>query len=298
MAPTKVALSLQGLLVFALMCCEKVSAFSFRMKQKQEKTIVLLYNKPKHVVTTHSRDDEKGRKNVYDDIFTLRGYVGEKKMPNSVDFQSLAGMTMKLHAIGRLDAETTGLLLLTNDGGLVHHVTASHCVLEEVKPDFTPLSTVTKTYKVLIMGNHVDDDSEGSIFNVLRTQGVDIGSKNGGITRPVENVKMLSNPTVKSTLLLLTISEGKNRQIRRMFHALGSGVMQLQRVQIGDYLTLDGIEDEGKWRILTDEEVCHALNWQPRVLVDKRPRARKTPIKMKSKRSSKPTRRSKGRNRI
>lgn len=273
-----------------------------------ERTVVLLYNKPKHVVTTHSEHDEKGRTNVYQDIMSMKGYVGPLSQDDDTatrDFATVTNMNHKLHAVGRLDAETTGLLLLTNDGGLIHHVTASHCrtgdttttTTQEAHPQSSQL--ITKTYQVLIMGHHSDDeenpnngdapqhDTPNNILHILRTQGVDIGAKFGGQCHPVEDLVVVDHPTPKSTSLLLTLSEGKNRQIRRMFHALGSGVMKLQRVRIGTDLTLEGIEEEGQWRILSEEEVRTALQWEPRQLVEKQhSKPRKTTSSATSRRSN------------
>jgi len=75
------------------------------------------------------------------------------------------------------------------------------------------------------------------------------------MTRPVDDLQILDHPNHKSTLpvVSLTISEGKNRQERRMFHALGSGVNpELKRTRSGTESTLDGLE-ENAWRILTDQ---------------------------------------------
>ena len=65
-----------------------------------------------------------------------------------------------------------------------------------------------------------------------------------------------------------------------MFHALGSGVMQLKRTHVGKELTLDGL-DEGQWRILSDQEVSEALNWDPRLLepTDSKPPKKKSTYK-------------------
>eukprot|EP00339_Tiarina_fusa_P007969 CAMPEP_0117054188 /NCGR_PEP_ID=MMETSP0472-20121206/37546_1 /TAXON_ID=693140 ORGANISM="Tiarina fusus, Strain LIS" /NCGR_SAMPLE_ID=MMETSP0472 /ASSEMBLY_ACC=CAM_ASM_000603 /LENGTH=79 /DNA_ID=CAMNT_0004769663 /DNA_START=12 /DNA_END=248 /DNA_ORIENTATION=+ len=78
---------------------------------------------------------------------------------------------------------------------------------------------------------------------------------------PVNDLQIMDHPTPKSTVVSLTISEGKNRQVRRMFHALGSGVMKLKRLKIGKELTLDGLE-VGEWRILSDGEVRRHLQWE------------------------------------
>mmetsp|Transcript_37664 Transcript_37664/g.42464 ORF Transcript_37664/g.42464 Transcript_37664/m.42464 type:complete len:103 (-) Transcript_37664:1392-1700(-) len=68
---------------------------------------------------------------------------------------------------------------------------------------------------------------------------------------------IIEHPNHKSTIVSITISEGENRQVRKMFHAISSGVMKLQRTKIGEHR-------EGEWRILTDHEVQHYLNWKPR----------------------------------
>jgi 23S rRNA pseudouridine2605 synthase len=157
-------------------------------------------------------------------------------------------MRSELHAIGRLDTDTTGLLLLTNDGGLVHHVTTTASIL--------------KTYEAVIMGTW--NDTSPAIVE-MKENGVDIGSKYGGWTRPPHSLVVLDHPTYKSTLVELTISEGKNRQVRRMFHAIQSGVMKLKRTRVGNALTLGDLK-EGQWRILTDKQVETYLDWKPRVV--------------------------------
>jgi pseudouridine synthase len=232
-----------------------------------ERTVVLLYHKPPKLITSHQSDDlvqvsslnpdEQPRETVYSDIKKMTGYVGAA----ADDFQPLpflqaTGIRSKVHAIGRLDADTTGLLLLTNDGALLHHVTNKNAATHDVE-----LGAITKTYEALIMGYHDDESLEP-----LR-EGVDIGVKYGGMTKPVQDLCILDHPNHKSTLVSLTISEGRNRQVRRMFHAIQSGVMKLKRTKIGDNLTLGDLE-EGQWRVLSDEEVEKSLHWKPRSLVD------------------------------
>jgi 23S rRNA pseudouridine2605 synthase len=223
-----------------------------------EKSIVILYHKPPNCVTSHVSDDS--RKTVYDDILGMKGFLPSSEAAETrlhpcrdLSFEEVTGIRSKLHAIGRLDADTSGLLLLTNDGGLLHHVTnptaRQHKNSEE--------RTITKTYRAVIMGFHTEESLE-PIRN-----GVDLGAKYGGRTKPVHELQILEHPNHKSTVVSITISEGKNRQIRRMFHAIGSGVMKLQRIKIGEALTLEGVS-EGQWRILTNEEVQRSLNWEPR----------------------------------
>ena len=226
-------------------CC---GAFSLQ----NQRTLVIIYHKPPDVVTTHATNDVKGRMNVYDDIRTMRGYVGES---SAGSLEELTGY-QTWNAIGRLDAETTGLLLVTNDGGLVHHVTNKNARTNEVP--------IGKTYQAQIMGYY---DEESTLITELRTNGVDIGAKYGGHTCPIPDLKILGHPSPKTTVVSLTLYEGKNRQVRRMFHSLGSGVMRLKRTAVGGNLTLYGLE-KGQWRILSDEEVVSGLNWKPQRLWD------------------------------
>lgn len=92
--------------------------------------------------------------------------------------------------------------------------------------------------------------------------GVDIGTKYGGMTKPVHDLKVLGHPTEKSTLVRITIGEGKNRQVRRMFHSIGSGVMKLHRCQVGKiHLDMLHEADVGCWRLFSDDEIHHGLGW-------------------------------------
>jgi pseudouridine synthase len=224
---------------------------------KDEQTVVIIYHKPPNMITSHSNNDaaragEADRSTVYDDIATMAGYVGSNSRGS---FQEATGIQSKLHAIGRLDAETTGLLLLTNDGALVHHVTNPKAHADDTE--------VTKTYEAVIMGHYENSSSE---LQTIREEGLDIGAKYGGMTQPARRLQVLDHPTTKSTLISITIAEGKNRQVRRMFHAIRSGVMKLKRTNIGSTLDLEGLE-EGQWRLLSDDEIRVGLGWKPRNIV-------------------------------
>jgi pseudouridine synthase len=236
------------------------AAAAAKSNNGEEKTVVIAYHKPPNVITSHSDEEAlkagNNRRTVYEDIESLQGWTGNA----SNDWRSVTGIVhSKLHAIGRLDCDTTGLLLLTNDGGLVHHVThptpksSSNCSIH----------SITKTYEAVIMGYH---DNDSSSFDAMRLVGVDIGPKYGGMTRPVVDLTVLDHPTLKSTRVSITINEGRNRQVRRMFHSIGSGVMKLKRVQIGRKLNLSGLDKEGQWRILPEAEVWDTLGWESRIL--------------------------------
>ena len=249
-----------------------------------ERTVVIAYHKPANTITSHADDsaiaaNKKGpRQTVYDDIFSMQGWKQQatktkdgnvnNRVSHEISFQQATGIQSKLHAIGRLDCDTTGLLLLTNDGGLVHHVTNPTSTIKSseeasIMTDVSQSSKITKTYEAVIMGHHENDCAS---FEIMRTEGVDIGAKYGGMTKPVNHLQVLDHPTPKSTLVSLTISEGKNRQVRRMFHSMGSGVIKLRRVKIGCLLTLEGLEEAGQWRIMPDAEVESTLGWSVRNL--------------------------------
>jgi pseudouridine synthase len=250
---------IQRLVLLVILLCG-----TSRIQGFQERTVVLLYNKPANVVTTHALDDIKGRRNVYQEIYSMQGKVDADLTAESTPlaggvthFETLTGIRSRLHAVGRLDADTTGALLLTNDGALVHHVT---------NRDAAGAHVVSKTYEAVVMGCHGNDSD---VFRQMREDGIHIGEKYGGWTRPVDDLYVMEHPTEKSTRVSLTISEGKNRQIRRMFHAVGSGVMKLKRTRIGDGLDLEDLT-EGQWRILSDDEVRSTLAYTPRFLDSQR----------------------------
>jgi len=186
-------------------------------------TIVLAYNKPVGLITTH--DDELGRKTVYDDV--------HDSLPKHLKRH-------KWHAIGRLDADTDGLLLLTNDGALVHH--ATH-----------PSSKVPKTYMALCRGILQEEQIQQLREGVELTGGL-------GTSLPAEIV--VEGFEENATLLRITICEGKNRQIRRMLLAINSQVLTLTRLSIGD-ISIENI-DSGRWRMLTDSQVLNCLNYSPK----------------------------------
>ncbi len=171
-----------------------------------------LLNKPKGCVCTVS--DDKGRKTVMDLLPAGAGRV----VP-----------------VGRLDYDTEGLLILTNDGELSYRLTA-------------PQSEIAKTYLVRVEGGVTPVQ-----LNKLRA-GVEI--EKGVVTG---KCKVTVTETNKSfTKLHVTLTEGKNREIRRMFEAVGKPVDFLKRIKLGE-LTLSGL-DRGACRKLTQEEVYYLKN--------------------------------------
>jgi 23S rRNA pseudouridine2605 synthase len=160
-----------------------------------------LLNKPAGVVTTAS--DPQGRPTVVE----------------------LVPAEPRVFPVGRLDADTEGLLLLTNDGDLTHRITH-------------PSYGVEKEY----LAEVASEPSRGAL-RALR-QGVELDD---GITAPAKVA------VVGDRLIKLTIHEGRNRQVRRMCEAVGHPVRRLVRVRIGPLA--DGKLAQGSWRDLTADEV-------------------------------------------
>ncbi len=173
---------------------------------KTVKRLYVLLYKPVGYIT--SKGDPEGRPTVYDLLKDVPSFVG---------------------TVGRLDEDTSGMLLLTNDTQLAERLT-------------NPESHVPKTYLVKCATSLTDEAIER-----LR-QGVEL---NDGPTRPAEVKRVRDNES--KTFLELTITEGRNRQIRRMIEAVGSRVLKLVRTGIAD-LTLEGMQS-GKWRDLKPTEV-------------------------------------------
>ena len=162
-------------------------------------------NKPKGYACSAS--DEKGRKTIYD----------------------LIDCDERLFSIGRLDYDTEGLIILTNDGDFANKV--AH-----------PKYNIEKEYRVTIEG-----DIKESELAVMR-KGVVID----GERMPSARVEKLSQDD-KYTKLSVVIDEGQNRQVRRMFEAIGKSIRLLKRVRIGQ-VRLGGLS-RGDYKDLTEEEL-------------------------------------------
>lgn len=171
-----------------------------------ERKCYLMLNKPLGYVST--AHDPQGRSTVFDLV---------EEVPE------------RLFSIGRLDLNTEGLLLLTNDGDLANSL-------------LHPRYAIPKTYRVKISG-----DLTTRAVNILE-QGVELED---GITAPAEVSRIRKSR--RNTWFDLTITEGRNRQVRRMCEAVGSSVSMLKRIRFG---TLD-LNDlpVGKFRYLKPAEL-------------------------------------------
>ena len=169
----------------------------------------ILYHKPAGEVTTVS--DDKGRETVMD---------------------RFASMDVRLYPVGRLDYDSEGLLLLTNDGELAQRLTHPSC-------------EVDKTYLARVTGN-----PSGEALERLRRGVFMEGDERR--TYPAD-VRVVRDESLYSDVLV-TIHEGRNRQVRRMFDAVGHRVLLLRRVRFGP-LELGALR-RGEWRELTEDEIA------------------------------------------
>ena len=147
-------------------------------------------------------------------------------------YDLLKKIKIKLNYAGRLDFDSEGLVFLTNDGDIINEI-------------IHPRRMVTKIYEVKIKGIPKIDD-----ISMLQ-KGVPITSQ---ITTQPCHIKILKK-NQNNSILHISISEGKNRQIRRMFDYLGIKVLRLKRIQIAN-LTIDGLKP-GEYRILENKEIVH-----------------------------------------
>ena len=178
------------------------------LSREEKKEEYYIMNKPKGVICTVS--DDRGRKTVMD------------LLPDSVG---------RVFPVGRLDYETEGLLILTNDGDLAFRLTH-------------PTSEIPKTYLVRIEGTMTEKD-----LNPVRS-GVEL---DGVLTKKCKAHIVETDKAY--TKVHITITEGRNRQVRRMFEAIGRSVAFLKRVSIGR-LKLTGL-DRGEVRPLTEQEIIY-----------------------------------------
>ncbi len=140
----------------------------------------------------------------------------------------------RIYPVGRLDYDSEGLLILTTDGELAQHLTH-------------PSNCVPKTYLVKIEGTLTE-----AALNPIRS-GIDIG---GYVTKKCKAHIVETNKAY--TKIHVTITEGKNREVRKMFEAIGKEVTLLKRIKIGE-INLRGL-DRGAYRKLSKEEVAYLMS--------------------------------------
>lgn len=183
---------------------DKVTA-SGKPTHLEEQYMYYLIHKPRGVVSTTT--DPEGRR-------TITSFVPQG---------------MRLYPVGRLDYDSEGLMLLTNDGELAFHMTH-------------PKFEVEKTYRVLVKGVMLQK-SVGYLEQGVTIEGKKTAPATVAIVEAQEN----------NTWIDITIHEGRNRQIRKMCDAVGYPVMRLIRTRFGPW-ELDGLES-GKYRTVNSDEI-------------------------------------------
>ena len=155
----------------------------------------------------------------------------DKKLPTVMDLLPPDIKSYQLYAVGRLDRDTTGLLLLTDNGPLGFQL-------------LHPQYHVDKSYQVQVNGpltsEHIQKFKDGIVF------------LDGTTCKPAQLEILSSSPTESHASI--TISEGKFHQVKKMFLSVGVKVTSLKRVQFGDF-TLDPELSEGQFRSLNPEEL-------------------------------------------
>ncbi len=172
-----------------------------------EDKVYFLLNKPRGVVSTVK--DDKGRKTVVDLIKTDK----------------------RIYPVGRLDYDTTGLIILTNDGNLTNYLTH-------------PKNNIEKVYVAKLHGLITKDNLKKLCNGVV----ID-GKKTGKAKAKILKLDKKNN----SSIVELIIHEGKNHQVKKMFNAIGFDVLKLKRESVA-FLTLDGVKS-GEYRPLSIKEV-------------------------------------------
>lgn len=186
--------------------CDVVEYRGKRVYPSQQKKICILLNKPRGYVTTLS--DEQGRHTVA---------------------ELVTGVGRRVYPIGRLDMDSDGLLLLTDDGELANRLTH-------------PRHEIPKIYHVTVKGS-VSDEKLETLRGAMTIDGYTI--------LPVQTDRIATDGG--NTVLQMRLFEGRNRQIRKMCEQVDLKILRLCRVAIGE-LKLGDL-DVGKWRQLTKKEL-------------------------------------------
>ncbi len=180
----------------------------------------------------------KGQKITYSkfEYYMLNKPAGVVSATEDKNDKTVIDLVPKPHAkdifpVGRLDKDTEGLLIITNDGETAHRL-------------LSPKKHIDKTYFVRTTGGEIGEKEAEALKN-----GVDIGEEK--LTLPAE-VEILKNGEISESLL--TIREGKFHQVKRMFKAVGREVIYLKRISMGN-IKLDERLEKGECRKLTEEEI-------------------------------------------
>lgn len=186
---------------------EDVVKVNNKVIKPEENKVYIMLNKPTGYIT--SNNDEKNRKTILD----------------------IVKVNERIYPIGRLDYDSSGLILLTNDGDIYNKI-------------IHPKKEIEKIYLVTVKGSFSKEEIEK--FKA----GVDIG---GYITAPAK-IRIIKEGNGNSVVEII-IHEGKNRQVRKMCAAVNHEVLTLKRVGVGK-ISLSDLKD-GEWRYLNEKEISY-----------------------------------------
>ncbi|MBE7029127.1 MAG: rRNA pseudouridine synthase [Ruminococcaceae bacterium] len=174
-----------------------------KLIKKEDEKVYIMINKPTGYLSSVS--DDRGRKTVVD----------------------LLNIKERVFPVGRLDYDTEGLLILTNDGEFTYKVTH-------------PKFEITKTYVATLNKNLIKEDKEKLLDGVKIEDYTAIAS-------------IIEEINEEKKEVLITISQGKNRQVRKMFESVGYKVLKLKRISIGNLML--GSLKRGEWKKLSQKEL-------------------------------------------
>lgn len=195
-------------------------------------------------VTVSGKKIVSSKKHYYIMLHKPRGFITtmEDEMGRKCVAELVKDVGARVYPVGRLDRDSEGLLIMTNDGDFANHLTH-------------PSKHVPKTYRVTVRPNVTEDQL------IAFNEGIEI---DGRKTAPAD--AHIIEKGENRVVLEVIIHEGRNRQIRRMCEALGLEVARLKRTHIGSIKL--GMLPQGKWRNLTEDEV-HKLKVSSGMRVNK-----------------------------
>ena len=224
-------------------CEELIESGAVRINGHTVQSLPAWVNPIKDHITVNGKHIKTHQPHVYVMLFKPRGVVSTNSdpegRPRAIDLVQHPSRA-RLYPVGRLDMESSGLLLLTNDGEMANRLTH-------------PRHEVHKLYEIVVAGSLDETDVEkleSGLF--LSEQRASKGRKPGSKTAQ-SSLKLLKRDRDR-TRLTMELGEGRNRQIRRMFAKLGYKVRKLRRVAMGP-LRLKGLQP-GQWRELTHAELA------------------------------------------
>lgn len=193
-------------------------------------------NPEKDIVSVDNKSIERESKKVYIMLNKPEGYVTTLKDRHSekIVLDLVNGIDERIFPVGRLDLDTSGLLLMTNDGDLTQKLTH-------------PSYEVPKKYIAVVEG----------IPNSKKLARFRKGLKIDGRMTAEAYIKVLKKHK-DSSVLEISIHEGRNRQVRKMCEYIRHPILELQRIAVGE-LTLNDLK-AGEWRYLTEKEVKYLRN--------------------------------------